>query len=76
MVRKLQEAISRLANVFLPEAPCGCDYTLERWSKDREEMEVITAGIAVTQSAFGTTARGAVYAQSVAAKLQPIGQGG
>lgn len=76
MVRKLQEAISRLANVFLPEAPCGCDYTLERWSTDREEMEVITAGIAVTQSAFGTTARGAVYAQSVAAKLQPIGQGG
>ena len=76
MSYKLSEAIARLANVFLPEAPCGCDYTLERWSKDREEMEIMTAGIALTQSAFGTTARGAVFAQSVAAKLEPIGQGG
>lgn len=72
----LKEAIARLANVFLPEAPCGCDYTLERWTKDREEMDIVTADIAVTQSAFGTTARGAVYAQSVAARIPPIGQGG
>jgi len=72
----LKEAIARLANVFLPEAPCGCDYTIERWSKDREEMDITTAGIAITQSAFGTTARGAVYAQSVAARLPSMGQGG
>jgi len=73
---RLDVAIARLANVYLPEAPCGCGYTRERWEEDRTEEDVVTADIAVAKAVFGTTAKGAVFARSVAASLSPIGQGG
>jgi hypothetical protein len=72
----LKEAIVRLANVYLPETPCGKGFTRERWEHDREEMDMNNYDVALAQSAFGTTARGAVFARSVCATLEPLGKGG
>lgn len=76
MSRSMQEAVVRLANVYLAEAPCGCGLTRERWTTDRMEMDMTTFDVALAQSAFGTTARGAVFARSVIASIPPLGQGG
>ena len=76
MPTSLKEAIVRLANCYLAEAPCGCGLTAERWEKDREEQDIDTFNVALARSAFGTTARGAVFALSVANSIPPIGQGG
>jgi len=70
------EAITRLANVYMVEPPCGCGTTLERWKKDREEMSIDSMDVELAQSAFGSTARGAVFAYSVISTLPPIGKGG
>lgn len=76
MGEEVKEAIVRLANCYLPEAPCGCGLTRERWERDREEQDINTLDIALAQSAFGTTARGAIFAHSVFKTLPPLGKGG
>jgi len=70
------EAIIRLANVLLPASPCGCEPTRQRYEKDREILEVSTHTVAAAEQAFGTSARGAVYAHSVAKSMRPLGRGG
>lgn len=72
----VKEAIVRLANTHLPEAPCGCDPTRERWNRDREEMSIDSTDVELAQSAFGTTMRGAIFAFNVISKLPPLGKGG
>ena len=72
----LKAAIRALTNVYLQECPCGRGLTRERWDHDREIMEMNNFDVALAQSAFGTTARGAVFARSVCATLQSLGQGG
>jgi hypothetical protein len=72
----VQEAVVRLTNCHLPEAPCGCDPTRGRWERDREEMAVDSMDVELAQSTFGTTARGAVFAYNVFSNLGPLGQGG
>lgn len=76
MGEALKTAIARLANVYLAEAPCGCGLTRERWDNDREEMDINTVDVAMAQTMFGTTARGAVFAYSVLKTLPPLGKGG
>lgn len=71
----MQEAIVRLANVFLPEAPCGCGLTRQRWDRDREEQDINTIDAALAFSAFGTAARGAVFAWTTVKRLNPLGGG-
>jgi len=72
----LAEAIVRLANTYLPEAPCGCDLTRERWKRDREEQDMNSFNIAMAESFFGSTRRGASFAVSVARRLGPIASAG
>lgn len=72
---QVAEAIVRLANCYMAEAPCGCSITKERWDKDREEMSIDTVDIELAQSAFGTTMRGAVFAHAVFKTLPPLGMG-
>lgn len=72
----LAEAIVRLANVYLPEAPCGCDYTKQRWAGDRTELEVLDWRTSNAMNVFGTSAAGAVFALSVVNKLPALGKGG
>jgi hypothetical protein len=72
----LAEAIVRLANTLLPEAPCGCDLTRERYVRDRQEQEMTDFNVAMAASNFGTTRRGAVFAASVCRRLSPIASGG
>ena len=72
MVEDLAEAITRLANVYLPEAACGCAQTRLRWQRDREEQKIDNVDAALCMSAFGTTARGALFAWSVIKRLGPM----
>lgn len=69
----LKEAITRLANVLLPEAPCGCNQTRLRWEHDREIQDINTIDASLAFSAFGTSARGAIFAWSVVKQLKPLG---
>ena len=69
----LKEAITRLANVLLPEAPCGCNQTRLRWEHDREIQDINTLDANLAFSAFGTSARGAIFAWSVIKQLKPLG---
>jgi hypothetical protein len=73
MTNVLKEAIARLANVLLPEAPCGCNQTRLRWEKDREVQDINTIDASLAFSAFGTSARGAIFAWAVVKQLQPLG---
>jgi hypothetical protein len=73
MTNALKEAIARLANVLLPEAPCGCNQTRQRWERDREIQDINTLDAGLAFSAFGTSARGAIFAWSVIKQLQPLG---
>jgi hypothetical protein len=73
---RMKEAIVRLSNCFLPEAPCGCSITRERWEKDREEMPIDSMDVELAQTTFGTTMRGAVWAYTVFKSIPPLGQGG
>lgn len=72
----MAEAIVRLANTYLPEAPCDCNRTQSRWKRDREEQDINNIDTALAMSAFGTTMRGAVFAWSVVKRLNPLGGGG
>ncbi len=76
MGEALKTAIVRLANCYLPQAPCGCNYTDQRWVEDRDTRQIESYDIAQTQAAFGTTMAGAVYAMSVCKTIPPLGQGG
>jgi hypothetical protein len=76
LMGSVEEAIIRLANVLLPASPCGCPPTRQRYEKDREILEVTTHTIAAAEHAFGTSARGAVYAHSVVKSMRPLGRGG
>lgn len=69
----IEEAIVRLANCYLPESPCGCDFTAERWSRDREEMSIDVLNIELVESTFGVTMRGAQFAHSVFSSIPPLG---
>lgn len=73
MTNALKEAITRLANVLLPEAPCGCNQTRLRWERDREVQDINTVDASLAFSAFGTSARGAIFAWSVVKQLKPLG---
>lgn len=73
---RMKEAIVRLANCFLPEAPCGCSITRERWQKDREEMPIDSMDVELAQATFGVSMRGAVWAYTVFNSLSPIKRGG
>lgn len=72
----MAEAIVRLANTYLPEAPCTCNKTVTRWRRDRDEQDINNLDTALAMSAFGTTMRGAVFAWSVVKRLNPLGGGG
>lgn len=72
----LKEAIVRLANVHLPEAPCGCTATTQRWDRDREEMSINAIDAQMAASHFGSTARGAIFAYNVVSRIPPLGRGG
>lgn len=72
----LKRAIVSLANCYMSDPPCGCDITLDRWEKDREEQKMDTFNVAMAKSHFGTSARGAVYAYSVVKRIPPLGKGG
>ncbi|NIQ79477.1 MAG: hypothetical protein GTN93_15600 [Anaerolineae bacterium] len=76
MGEALKTAIVRLANCYLPQAPCGCSYTDQRWVEDRDVRQIESYDIAQTQVHFGTTMAGAVYARSVCSTIPPLGQGG
>ncbi len=78
MGENLKQAIVRLANCYLPEAPCGCDFTQQRWSQDRElnAERTMTHDIAQTQMHFGTTMAGAIFARGVCTSIPPLGRGG
>jgi len=72
----MAEAIVRLANVHLQEAPCGCDATRERWVRDRTEVTLNTRIVAEAQRSFGTTMAGAVFALSSLWSIPALGKGG
>ena len=73
MTNALKEAVTRLANVLLPEAPCGCNQTRLRWEHDREIQDINALDVSLAFSAFGTSARGAIFAWSVIKQLHPLG---
>ncbi len=70
------EAIVRLANTYLPEAPCSCARTQQRWLRDREEQEINNQDTALAMSAFGSTMRGAIFAWSIVKRLNPLSLSG
>lgn len=72
MKSSIEQAIARLANCYLPEAPCNCDQTRNRWERDRELQDMNALDVALAMSAFGTTARGAVFAWGVVKRLSPL----
>jgi hypothetical protein len=72
MRTSIEQAIAQLACTYLPEAPCNCDQVRNRWERYREEQEINSVDVALTMSAFGTTARGAQYAWSVVKRLSPL----
>lgn len=76
MGASLKNAIVSLTNCYLVDNPCGCDYTVARFARDREEQEVNMVDIAMAQTLFGTTMRGAVTAYSMIKTLPPLGKGG
>jgi hypothetical protein len=76
MGASLKEAIVSLANVYLVDSPCGCEFSVERWLRDREEQDMNTVDVVMAQSMFGTTARGAVMAYSFVKTIPPLGRGG
>lgn len=71
--RTLAEGIVRLANCYLPEAPCGCSYTRERWTADREVIEVTSRAVAASQAIFGTTMAGALFVFSTLKSFRLLG---
>jgi len=72
----MKRAIVSLANCYMAEPPCGCSITQERWKKDNEEQDMTTFNVAMANSHFGTSKRGAVYTYSVISRLPPLGRGG
>lgn len=72
----MKEAIVRLANVYLADAPCTCKPTLDKWKEDRQDLDVRSYARALAERRLGTTARGAVFAMSVVSSLEPLGKGG
>ena len=72
----VKEAIVSLTNVYLVDAPCGCEFSVERYMHDREEMEIDTVDVVMARTLFGSTARGAVLAYSFIKGLPPLGKGG
>jgi hypothetical protein len=72
----VKEAIVALTNVYLVDAPCGCEFSVEKFMHDREEMEMNSIDVAMAQTTFGSAARGAVQAYSYIKSLPPLGKGG
>lgn len=72
----LAEAIVRLANVYMPDIPCGCDLVQRKWKRDREEQDMNAVDVALAMSAFGSTARGALFAWGVVKRQGPLGGAG
>lgn len=72
----VKEAIVSLANVYLVDAPCGCEFSVERYAHDREEQEINSIDAAMANTLFGSSARGAIKAYSFIKNLPPLGKGG
>jgi len=76
MSELVKQAIVRLANTHMIESPCGCQATKERFERDHEEMGIDSTDVKLTQTAFGSSMRGALFAYNVFSKLPPLGMGG
>jgi len=76
MQNDLAEAIVRLANTLLPDAPCSCGIIKQRWARDRQEKERIdSVDAALALAAFGSYMAGAIWAWGVIKRLRPLGRG-
>lgn len=76
MDNALAEAIVRLANTLLPDAPCSCGIIKQRWARDRQEKERIdSVDAALANAAFGSYMAGAIWAWGVIKRLGPLGRG-
>ena len=76
MESMVAEAIVRLANVYMPDVPCGCALTRRKWDRDREEQEINVVDMARAMSNFGSTARGALFAWGVVKRMKPLSGAG
>lgn len=76
MSTALKRAIVSLANCYMADPPCGSTATMERWKRDNEDQEMTTYNVAMANSHFGTSKRGAVYTYSVIRRIPPLGKGG
>lgn len=76
MSARVEEAIVRLANSYLPDVPCECSPAMERWQRDTEELRVEDYTTAAVRRLFGNTSRGAIFAYSVFNSLEALGKGG
>jgi len=76
MQTMVEQAIARLANTYLPEAPCNCEQLRRRWERDREEQDINTIDAALCNAAFGNVTRGSMYAWSVIKRLGPLTRAG
>jgi hypothetical protein len=72
----LAEAIVRLANVYMPDIPCGCDLVKRKWERDREEQDINTVDAHLTMSAFGSVTRGSLFAWGAVKRLKPLSGAG
>ena len=72
----MAQAIVRLANTYLVDQPCGCQQTMNRWERDREEQDINTYDASLCMSAFGSTMKGALFAWSVIKRIPPLTRGG
>ncbi len=69
MDRRLETAIVRLANTYMPQQPAMLDRTLAMWDADRKPAETLTPYDAQHPPAFGVTSAG-VYAAAVVDAMQ------
>lgn len=73
MNTRLELAIVKLANVILPEPPCGfCDAAEIRWKDDRMRIEPLT--IEAAQMPWGQQTKGALDAWRIV-KMMAMGRG-
>jgi hypothetical protein len=75
MQSQVEQALVKLTNTYLPEAPCNCPQLRRRWGRDREEQDINTIDAALCNAAFGYVTRGTMYAWSVIKRLGPLNRG-
>ena len=76
MQARLAEAIVRLANVYLPDIPCGCDLVKRKWDRDREQQDINTVDAHLAMSAFGSVTWGSLFAWGAVKRLRPLAGAG